>query len=235
MRKISLLLFLLLATVPLYARRLYITRHGQVGFSEFRDHELREEKLTPLGRTQADLLGIHLKDVHKFDGTIIVSPILRTVETGVIIADIFGKKVVLDPGIQEVNRTRHVYGMDLAQAEKRFPGKCVPAKNFSHPWRVTNENQEIWTKRYIREMDRILKEYPGDLLLVTHAGGVGAMVPELCRRGGVAHPAGSYYNCALFVIELDGNDHPASVRFFVDYIPRESITSNRSFPFAKKK
>ena len=233
MRKICLIALALSIFLPLHARKLYITRHGQVGFPEYHDHEVRETMLTPLGQEQAHLLGIHLKNVQKFNGTILVSPILRTIETGVIIADILGKKVILETGIQEVNRTHHVNGMTLEQIEKRFHGKYIPGRNFSWPWRVTNENPEIWSKRYIREMDRIFKEYSGDLLLVTHGGGVSSMVAELCRRGDLV-TRGIGYNCSLFIFELDENDLPVSVTYVINYIPREKITSNHTYPFAKK-
>ena len=234
MRKIFIVLLLCAVVLPLYGRRLYITRHGQVGYAEHHDHEAREPKLTPLGIEQAKLLGEHLKTVQKFNGTILVSPILRTIETGVIIADFFGQKVILETGIQEVNRTHHVYGMSLEEIEKRFPGKYIPGKNFTYPWRVVNENPEIWSKRYIREMDRILQEFPGDLLLVTHGGGVSSMVPELCRRGNLS-TRGIGYNCSLFIFELDENDLPVKVTYVIDYIPKEKITSNRSYPFASQK
>ena len=229
MKKILFILLLLAMVYPVQARKILITRHGQVGFEEYFDHEVKELKLTPLGREQAALLGNYLKNVCQFDGKILVSPILRTVETGVIIGDVLNKKVVLEPGIQEVNTGDNTRCMNIAEFEARFSGKFTTAKNFTHPWRVVNENPEIWRKRYIREMDRILTEYDGDLLLVTHGGGIGSMVHELCRRGNLKVP-GLGFNCALFIFELDENNTVLSTKYVIDYIPHADVTDNRGYP-----
>lgn len=232
MKKVLILLLVMLTVAPLYARKIYMTRHGQVGFKEHYDKEVNEMKLTPLGREQAALLGNYLKDVCKFNGRILVSPILRTVETGVIVGDVLGKKVELEPGIQEVNTGSNTRCMNLTEIEARFKDKFIAGKNFTHPWRVVNETPETWCIRYVREMDRILKEYPGDLLLVTHGGGLGSMAPELCKRANVKQP-GLGFNCALFIFELDENDKPISAKYAIDYIPKEKITDNRGYPHRK--
>jgi broad specificity phosphatase PhoE len=217
------------AAWPVMARELYIVRHGQVGFKQHYDAEVQEWKLTPLGRQQATWLGKYLREKHRFNGTILVSPILRTIETGVIVADILDKKVTLEPGIQEVNPGDNTRCMTREEIEKRFPGKVIVPENFVHPWRVVNENPEIWKQRYIREMDRILKAHSGDLLLVTHGGGIDSMVGELCRRGNMVKP-GLGFNCALFIFTLDEKNMPISVKYAIEYIPREDVTDNRGYP-----
>ena len=229
MKKLLFVLLILAAVYPVQARKIFITRHGQVGFKEHFDHEVKELKLTPLGQEQAALLGKYLKDVCKFDGKILVSPILRTVETGVIIGDVLDKKVILEPGIQEVNGGNNTRCMNIAELEARFAGKFTTAKNFTHPWRVVNENPDIWRERYIREMDRIFAEYDGDLLLVTHGGGIDSMVAELCKRGNFKKP-GLGFNCALFIFELDKNNKPLSTKYVIEYIPEADVTDNRGYP-----
>ena len=221
------------AMLQLNARNIYIVRHGQSHFKEYYDYEVREPKLTPLGREQALLLGQYLKEKYNFQGTILVSPILRTVETGAVIAGVLNRKIVLEAGIQEVNYGHDRTCMTLAQVEARFPGQVTAPADFTHPWRVVNETKEMWRQRYIREMDRILQSVPGDLLLVTHGGGIVSMVNELCRRGKFRFPGGGY-NCALFVFELDENNTPVKVDYSIEYISREKITDNHSFPFRKK-
>ncbi|MFR6032284.1 MAG: histidine phosphatase family protein [Bacilli bacterium] len=59
-----------------------------------------DPSLSKLGREQAQMLAERIKSIG-FDGKIYVSPYLRTVETGVAIARLFGQKVLLEPSIQE--------------------------------------------------------------------------------------------------------------------------------------
>ena len=46
--------------LPLMARTVYVTRHGQVGDRKYFDSAVRDIKLTPLGTEQAQLLAKYL-------------------------------------------------------------------------------------------------------------------------------------------------------------------------------
>ncbi|MBP3393671.1 MAG: histidine phosphatase family protein, partial [Lentisphaeria bacterium] len=71
MKKIFILLLIgILAHSSLAGRTVYITRHGQVGDTEYFDKAVREIKLTPLGKEQAQMLAEYLTDVKKFRGTV---------------------------------------------------------------------------------------------------------------------------------------------------------------------
>ena len=233
MKKFMLMIVVAAMVLPVQARFLYITRHGQSAFKEYFDQEINDYTLTPLGREQATLLGQYLKDVCKFNGTILASPFLRTVETAVIAASALDKKVILEPGLQEVNTGDNRHCISFQDIEKRFPGKTVAGKNLVPPWRVVNENPQIWARRYVRELDKILKENPGDLLLVTHAGGVGSLAPELFKRANLPM-SGLALNCTLFVFELDENDRPVAGKYIDSYIPKEKITDNRGYLIPRK-
>ncbi|MBE6358720.1 MAG: histidine phosphatase family protein [Lentisphaerae bacterium] len=229
MKKFILLLFCVMI-FSASARMICITRHGQVGNWEKADvnHKLGEQQLTPLGRKQAELLGTYLKEKINFQGTILASPILRTTETACIAGKILDKTVILDPGLQEVNpgALPSPRGMTPAEAEELFPGMTVPGKNFTYPWRVSNEPREISRERFIAAFDRIIREHPGDLLLVTHAGGVSDIAGKLKERGKL--PGwGMAWNCSLFIFELNEKDEPVSFRYVVEYMTDEQLTSNK--------
>ena len=79
-------------------RRVYVARHGQRPAKG-------DPRLTKLGVEQAAMLAERIKSVGFDGGEIYVSPYLRTVETGVQIAKLFEKKVILTPSIQAVSYT----------------------------------------------------------------------------------------------------------------------------------
>ena len=233
MKKIFILLLIgILAHSSLAGRTVYITRHGQVGDTEYFDKAVREIKLTPLGKEQAQMLAEYLTDVKKFRGTVCVSPLYRTIETGIYIADRLNGKVILEPGIQEVAPGKTRRGMNWKEIESRFPGKTVSGKVFTDDWRLSQENPAARLVRVSNALDRILSEHRGDLLLVAHAAIVGDLVSSMngrCRTG-VSKVKGTAWNCSLFIFELDENDHVIQASYTTEYMPDEKVTSNFRTP-----
>ena len=70
MKKILFALLLLYLPFVLYARKIYVTRHAQVGDKNMIHKPSGERMITSLGKKQAALLADYLVNVKKFNGTI---------------------------------------------------------------------------------------------------------------------------------------------------------------------
>ena len=210
----------------LFARTIYVARHGQVGDKNYFDN-VSGLKLMPLGREQAQLLAHYLIKKCRFNGTIIASPFYRTIETSLPTAKLLEKKVILDPGLQEMNRGSSISGMTFIQIEERFPGMTVKGRSFTEPWRIANEPDETRTKRTAKALKRILEDNPGDLLLVTHGAIVGdirkIMNEKLPRK---KQASGMVWNCSLWIYELDDNGQVQSARGTTEFLQDEKVTNN---------
>jgi len=217
----------------LTARTVYVVRHGQVGDKNFYDAPVKEPKLTPLGIEQAQMLANFLVKQKNFNGKILVSPIYRTIETGIYVGTLLDNRpVILEPGIQEVARGKTYPGMTLAQINERFPGKTIPGSTFKDLWRVSFESNDARQQRVNAALDRILKEHDGDLLLVTHGGVVGNLYRalEAKKLPGAKLNRGSAWNCSLHIYELDDNNRVTSSAYTTEYMPDAKITSNFRTP-----
>jgi len=222
------LLLTIMAVLPLQARTIYLTRHGQQGDRDYYEDSVQEMKLTPLGTEQAALLAHYLQGTCQFNGTILVSPLYRTIETGLPTARLLGKKMVLEPGLQEVSpgQTRP-RAMSFAEIEERFPGMTVKGPAFVEPWRVFGEASGARKQRVEEAIVRILAENEGDLLLVTHGG----ILVDLTNYFFSRLPEGkkvsrAFWNCCLYIIELDDNNQPVDARFTTEYLPEDKVTNN---------
>ena len=232
-----LLLAVLSLCTALQARTIYVTRHGQV---EPKNKQLsfttasgaRDIKLTDLGREQAKLLGGYLVKRKKFKGTIYVSPFYRTTETGIIIADMIGKKVLLEPGIQEIAGGKKGKVMTGAEINELFKGKAVPGSAFTDDWRIGGENNEARQLRVEKAIDRIIKESKGDVLLVSHGGTVSDIVKAFNKKlaPGVKPLKGTVWNCSLFRFELNDENKVVKSKYTTKYMPDEKVTSNFRVP-----
>lgn len=227
MKRIGIISLLWCICITLSARTIYVARHGQVGDKKCYDTVVHERTLTPTGREQAQLLAGYLRGKCHFEGTILVSPLYRTIETSMPIAKLLGKKVILEPGIQEMNRGPKAVGMTFEQIEERFPGMTVKGPAFTEPWRIANEPDEARLERSREALKRILAENPGDLLLVSHGAIVGdikKIMNEKLPKGKQA--SGMVWNCSLWIYELDDNDQVKSARGTTEFMPDEKVTNN---------
>lgn len=211
----------------LFARTVYVARHGQVGGKNNIDAAVNELKLTPLGREQAQLLARHLREKLRFSGTILVSPYYRTIETSMPIARMLGKKVILEPGIQELNRGSNNDCMSYAQTEERFPGMTEKGRTYSDKWRISDETDDARQARTEKALKRILAENPGDLLIVTHD----AIIENIKKimNGNLPKEkqiSGTPWNCSLWIFELDEKDQVKSASFTTEFIPDDKVTNN---------
>jgi broad specificity phosphatase PhoE len=228
MKKIIFSLLLTFIFLPLVARTIYVTRHGQVGDRNYFDKSVKEIKLTPLGIEQAKLLAEYLTKKLKFNGTIYVSPLYRTIETGIFTANLIHKKVILEPGIQEIAPQKTPRGMTLKEIQARFPNQTIPGKTFIDKWRLSFENNAARQKRVGETLDRILAESTGDLLLVGHGGIVGNLVVEFNKRlaPGAKEIKGIAWNCSLFTFELNDQNQVVKSSYTTKYMDDSKVTNN---------
>ncbi len=232
-----LLLLLLVCLLPavVSARKVYITRHGQVNSKEsFRKNKVRELALTELGVNQAGALAKFLVEKYKFNGRIYVSPFFRTIQTGVTVAEQLKSKVILEPGIQEVAKgVRPGKTMDIKMIQEMFPEMTVPGTRYADPWRLFAENDKARYQRVKKALDAILAEEKGDVLLVSHGGIVSILVNILNKRPAskqVEWTHGISWNCALFVFELDENNKKINGVFTTEFMADKDVTSNFRCP-----
>lgn len=219
---------LLFCSAAVDARTIYVTRHGQVGDKNFYDPVVRETKITEMGKDQANRVAKFIAG-KKFDGNIYVSPFYRTIETGVVIAEHFGKrKVILEPGLQEMAHGRARKCMNLKEITERFPGAFVPGKAFTDNWRIGGEDPAARLVRVEKMFERLLKEDKGDIIVVSHGATVNSMVTALNKRRikGVKAVKGMAWNCSLFIFELNDKDQVTSAVYTTEYMPDEMLTHN---------
>lgn len=232
MKKLFILIFAVLAlNLSVHARNIYVARHGQVGHGI---KEISETRLTDLGLEQARQLGEYLVKNRKFRGVIYASPFYRTTETALQTAKILKKKVILEPGIQELATAPKPSprGMTLREIEHYFPGQTLPGKRYADHWRLCNENSAQRFQRVSQALEAILAEEKGDILLVGHGASVNDLVKALNnkRPSRKVKPAkGTTWNCVLFAFEIDAKGDVIRAEYITEFIPEKNLTSNKKF------
>ena len=188
--------------------------------------------ITQLGVKQSQLLGKRLKEL-KFSGKIYASPYFRTVATACHAASQCGSKVYPDARVQErVSRrggNMKKGGATLEQLRGLFPGQIAADAKLSHPWLFTTVEPAKTTahrERMGKALDDILAENPdGDIMIVSHAGAVGALAAEMKARTG-QHVSGGTWNCCLFKYAVDDRGKFRFVGYEIDFLPEEAVTAN---------
>ena len=222
------IILLLVSAIFLEARHIYVTRHGQVGYPV---KAISETRLTELGIKQAQQLGRYLTGTRKFNGVIYASPFYRTTETALYTAELLHKKVLLEPGIQEIAQAPKPSprGMTLKEINGYFPGKTLPGKRFADNWRLCGETSQMRFQRVSRALEAILKEEKGDILLVGHGASVNDLVKALNnkRPSRKVKPAkGTVWNCSLFIFELNEKEDVINAEYTTAFMKKEELTNN---------
>ena len=222
-------------------RMIYVARHCQA-FSKGPD-VIRpiagDAGITPLGVRQAQLLGKRLKELN-FSGKIYASPYFRTVATACHAAEQCGAKVYPDARVQErVHRDggNLKKGADLQELQKLYPDTIAADARLPQPWLYVKEEPQKTTahrERMAKALDEILKETSGDIMIVSHAGAVGALAEEMSARTG-SQITGMTWNCALFKYAVNEQGKFRFAGYESDFMPPEAITSNMRKPGDKKK
>ena len=218
--------------LSLEARTIYVTRHGQREKGPIK--AIREPALTKLGIQQAQALADYLVHKRKFKGVVYTSPFYRTVETAIYTGKLLKKKVILEPGIQELATISHPAppGMSFAQIESYFPGLTVRGKRFKDQWRLCKESHLQRSVRVAKALEEILAEEKGDILLVGHGASVGDLLQalNLKRIKGVRKIKGTAWNCALYIFELNDREQVVSGRYTTEFMNDKDVTNNFRCP-----
>ena len=235
MKKYIVLFFCVLTlSVCAGERLIYVARHCQAaGKGKGVVRPVSDDAgITQLGIQQSKWLGKRLKELN-FKGKIYASPYYRTVATACYAAAECGAKVYPDARVQErVHRdggNLKKGGATLKQLRKLFPGEIAADAVLPDTWLYKKEEPNktpAHRKRMAKSLDDILSENPdGDIMIVSHAGAVGALKAEIMERAGQKLPGGTW-NCALFVYAVDKKGKFRVVNYDISFLPAEAITSN---------
>lgn len=215
----------------------YVTRHGQV--ANYVSHEgghlypPGDPPLSELGREQARLLGVHMRELG-FQGRIISSPFMRTLETAELIARETGCLITPFAPLREIFKTQEsadaFHGLTLEQIRAQYDF-IDPEARLAYPWWCGSDglpHGEIAADvhaRVYKGMEQLEVRFPDtDLLLVGHGASTGSMVNWL-QIPRPAYGPQTIYNCSLSFIDRSG---PKVKYAYADtaFIGYEKATSN---------
>lgn len=221
-----------LVFLPLSARKVYVARHAQVGIGI---KEISETRITEdLGVSQAKKLADYMVNKIKFNGTIYASPFYRTTETATYTGALLGKKIILEPGLQEMAPYKKPApkGMTLKQIKSYFGDKVVPGKRYKDGWRLYNETLDMRRIRYAKALDAMLAETEGDLLLITHGAGVADFNRIMRARqvGKKKKLEGAAWNCALYIYKLNDKNQVIGYSYTTEFMDDKELTNNFRCP-----
>lgn len=234
--KKTLLFLLCVAALGLSAkeRLIYVARHCQAaGRGKGVIRPVSDDAgITQLGIQQSKWLGQRLKAL-KFKGKIYASPYYRTVATACYAAGECGVKVYPDARVQErVHKdggNLKKGGATLKQLRKLFPKEIASEAVLPDTWLYKKEEPKgtsAHRERMAKALDALLAENPdGDIMIVSHAGAVGALAAEMKERT-KEKISGGTWNCALYKYAVDEKGKFRFVGYDISFLPAEAITAN---------
>lgn len=211
--------------------RIFVTRHGQVATNaEYINGDVGlpkgEVPLSEMGRQQSTLLGKALVK-EKFQGVILASPLLRTMETAELIAQETGSLIYPTPWMHEIftdqESLEEFEGCDLEQLREYFP-HIAPDATLVHPWWPKRaENHEDVRQRVLPEVDELLKRRDTDeeYLLVGHGASAGAVNYYLNLRR-----SGTLWNCCLG--KYDTKHPERNMGKHINFLPGDMVSANKT-------
>lgn len=183
--------------------KIYLARHGQsTGDIENKYGGKYDDDLTKEGVLQAQELAKKLfgKNIKYFFS----SPLKRAIQT----SEIISKEIRVDFDIIDNFRERNMYG-DLSgltkdEAKEKFSEEVEKLEK--HPYNTFVTNSEYYKRfvnRLIPSFERIVNEFEGDLLIVTHGGPIKALFRELFSLGEIKKIG----DCCLIEIEKENTNY----------------------------
>ena len=185
-----------------------------------------DKPLSALGREQAKLLGEHLKSLG-FQGIILSSPYMRTMETAEIVAEITDCEIIPFAPIREIIRSEQTaksfHGIPLDALREKYQ-RVSPDSRLDYPWwgssAETIEDVYLRVAKCVDEIERLYSKR--DVLFVGHGASVGGLIAAYGIPRWKSRLLG---NCSLSAID------PSDVGFrpvYADcsFIPYEYRTSN---------
>jgi broad specificity phosphatase PhoE len=145
---------------------LFLARHGQTEWNLAHRWQ-GDPPLNDAGREQARVLGAAIA-VDAPDA-IYSSDLLRARETALIIGEVLGLDVEIDPRLREIDVGEWV-GLTTAELEERFPAGFQSYREGRAGWEE-GESYETMIDRVAAALHAIAAAHPGErVLVVTHAG-----------------------------------------------------------------
>ncbi len=210
--------------------KIYVTRHGQVSENaEYLNGDVGlpkgEVPLSEIGREQSTLLGGQLKKMG-FSGKIHASPLLRTMETAELVAQVTGSTIVPTPWMHEIFGDQasldEYQGVPLEELKKRFPHLDENA-TMEYPWWPTvAESHEDVRQRVVAGIEDLLqkKDTDEEVLLVGHGASTGAANIYLdLKRGGML------WNCCLGLYDTKNPEQNFGKN--ICFLPGDKVTANK--------
>ena len=211
--------------------RIFVTRHGQVAeTAEYINGDVGlpkgEVPLSEMGRQQSTLLGKALIK-EKFQGVILASPLLRTMETAELIAQETGSLIYPTPWMHEIfsdeESLKEYEGCDLEQLREYFP-HIAPDATLVHPWWPKQvENHDDVRQRVVAGIDELLKRSDTDeeYLLVGHGASTGAANIYLDLR-----KSGMLWNCCYG--RYDSKHPETRMGKYIGFLPGNMVSANKT-------
>ena len=213
--------------------RRFITRHSQIpdGSSYDGGHlfPVGETLISELGREQARLLGVRLKEAN-FSGVILSSPFVRTMLTAEIIAEETGAEIIPFAPIHEIFRRdsqlKTYRGMTSDELKSTF-SHVRDDFELQYPWWPTELEGQAEVQSRVDAGVRLAEELygDGDILYVAHGASCDALV-ESHKITKKRYPL--MFNCSLSYVDPDAK---RSKRVYCDttHLPYSKTTSNYEY------
>lgn len=161
--------------------------------------------LTQEGREQAMLTAEWLKPLASSVSTVVASPVLRTVETGEILAGALGARLVEEPGFAEIEFGEWE-GLTFGEVAQQFPDEMKAWMGVTAAAPPGGESFDAAQARVLEGLSRVLETHAGETVVVTsHVSPIKLIVAHA-----LGAPIGGVFNMEL---------SPASatvVSFFAD-------------------
>ena len=122
--------------------------------------------LTSEGREQVLLTAEWLRPLASSVSTVITSPVLRTVETGEIVAGALGARLVEEPGFAELEFGEWD-GLTFSEVASRFPDEIKAWMGSSEVAPPGGESLAECHERVQAALDRVLTAHAGETVVVT--------------------------------------------------------------------
>lgn len=211
---------------PAMGTRLILVRHGETEANVRKVwHGHLDAPLTPRGRLQVEATARRLASMHREHPihAIYVSPLPRARRTAEAIARAIGRAPTVEPGLREMSiGDWEGLSFQELQQRKRLWERWARDPHFAPP---NGESPVAFSRRVRRTMEGLARRHPGQtLVVVTHGGVISNVLAQWFGEGPQDWVRFDAPNCAISVVEWDGEGwHPVRLND-VDHLPRETRT-----------
>ena len=218
--------------VALKTMRVYIARHGQPWLSQNWEEDPEfprgDPPLSDLGRTQARLLGVRLRELG-FRGKIYASPYYRTAETAELVArelsTVFYPEAAIREVVKESAKMVGFNGMTLDALQAEF-GSLSRSASLPYPWWT---GQAETPEMVLARVGRFLAARDADdedFMIVGHGASVSAGIRYyLADYPDILAGVENNWNCGLTAIQVKP-EFLAHLLSDFSHLAPDQVTSN---------